>query len=298
MLINSDLHQLRSDWGESYYPIVPGHEIAGIVTAVGDDVGNFSVGDKVGVGCMVNSCLDCALCKDGKQQYCQNDCVWTYNSVDMFGDMDITYGGYSTHIVVREEFVVTIPDEIELPHAAPLLCAGITLYSPINKFCNSGEIMTVGIVGFGGLGHMGVKILKELGHKIVVISSSEKKKERAMAAGAESYFVVNSSTDLPSEAVGMCDVVLDTVSVNRDMSKYFKAVRNEGTYCILGLPPNPLEVEPFDLVAKRLNLTGSLIGGMEETEEMLNFCAHHNIRPDIEIISSDQVTQFNQSINW
>jgi uncharacterized zinc-type alcohol dehydrogenase-like protein len=286
-ICRSDLHSIQGDWGPPMYPLVPGHEIAGVVEEVGSDVTKFTVGQRVGVGCMVNSCLDCSACNNHMEQYCENGAVYTYNSLDKYEDSSPTYGGYSTHIVTRQEFVCSIPDNLEFSIAAPLLCAGITLYSPIKRYAGLEGGKTIGIVGLGGLGHMGIKILKALGHSVLVMSTSERKREKAMELGADHFVIVNDETEIDPEFCRTCEAVLDTASVHHDIRKYFKVLKYQGNYVCIGAPKVPFEVAFFNLLC--INLCSSLIGGIEETQEMLEFCSEHEIHPEIEIISGDQV---------
>jgi uncharacterized zinc-type alcohol dehydrogenase-like protein len=295
-ICRSDLHTIRSEWGPPIYPVVPGHEIAGIVEEVGSDVTKFTVGQRVGVGCMVNSCLECDACQNHEEQYCKGGCVWTYNSLDVYADNTPTYGGYSTHIVAREEFVCSIPDSLELNVAAPLLCAGITLYSPAKRYAGLEGGKTIGIVGLGGLGHMGIKILKALGHTVVVMSTSDRKREKAMELGADHFVIVNDEIEVSPEFYGMCDAVLDTAAAIHELPRYFKILKHRGSYVCIGAPEVPYKLHFFNLHG--VNLCSSLIGGLEETQEMLEFCAEHNILPDIQIISGDQVNNAMEELTW
>lgn len=285
-ICHSDIHQAREEWGGAIFPMVPGHEIAGIVTAVGSEVKKFKVGDRVGVGCMIDSCQTCENCEDDLEQYCLQGMTGTYNSYERDGKTP-TYGGYSNVIVVREEFVVGIPDALPLDKAAPLLCAGITLYSPL-KHWNAGPGKKVAILGLGGLGHMGVKIAAALGADVTVLSHSEGKREDAKRMGAH-HFVVTKDKKVFSELAGHFDLIVNTVSAELNMADYFGLLKRDGTLVVVGIPDRPLSIHPFPLIGMRRSYSGSVIGGIKETQEMLNFCAKHNIASDIELIAPEQV---------
>jgi uncharacterized zinc-type alcohol dehydrogenase-like protein len=284
-ICHSDIHTGRNEWGEAHFPLVPGHEIAGTVEAVGSDVTGFSVGDRVGVGCMVDSCRECENCKAGEEQYCLKGNIGTYNSVGRDGKW--TDGGYSTHIVVDQDFVLRIPEGIELDEAAPLLCAGITLYSPL-KHWGAGPGKKVAIVGMGGLGHMGVKIASALGADVTVLSSSLSKKDDGLRFGANEYYATKDESTFEKLA-GTFDLIINTVSAHLPMEKYLSLLRLNGTLVNVGAPAEPLEVPAFALIPMRRSWAGSMIGGIRETQEMLDFCAEHGIGAEIERIGGDQI---------
>jgi alcohol dehydrogenase (NADP+) len=287
-ICHSDIHTVRSEWGEPLYPVVPGHEIAGIVTAVGSEVTKYKVGDRVGVGCFVDSCRECDNCKAGLEQYCTGTgMVGTYNAV--LNDGEKTYGGYSGAIVVDENYVLRIPDSIPLDAAAPLLCAGITLYSPLRHW-NAGPDKEIAIIGLGGLGHMGVKLAKAMGAHVTVLSQSLKKMEDGLRLGADEYYAT-SDPDTFAKHAGRFDVILNTVSANLDMGAYLGLLAVDGTLVELGIPEKPMAVPAFPLANGRRSLSGSMIGGIAETQEMLDFCAEHDVRPEIEVIQPDYINE-------
>jgi len=283
---HSDLHFARNEWGFSQYPLVPGHEIVGVVEAVGSEVTKYQVGDRVGVGCMVNSCRTCASCQEGEEQYCESGMVGTYNGTDRDGT--ITYGGYSTHIVTDEDFVLRIPENLPLDAAAPLLCAGITTYSPLHHFGVKAG-MRVGIVGLGGLGHMGVKFAKAMGAHTSVLSHSPGKEADALALGADEFIVTRDPEALGAYANSF-DFLMNTVSAAHDLNLYLSLLKRDGRMVLVGLP-DPTPVAAFPLVIKRRSLSGSLIGGIRETQEMLDFCAQHGIVCDIERIGMQEINE-------
>lgn len=286
-ICHSDIHTVRDEWGGAQYPIVPGHEIAGVVTAVGSKVTKHKVGDRVGVGCMVDSCRTCAPCKQGLENFCSSGFVGTYNSPEKDGS-GMTQGGYSNAIVTTEDFVLKIPDSIPLDKAAPLLCAGITLYSPLMHW-KAGPGKKVGILGLGGLGHMGVKIAVALGADVTVLSHSDKKREDAKLFGAQN-FLNTKNVDVFTDNAEKFDLIINTVSsADLDMAAYFSLLKLDGTLVNVGAPEKPLSVNVFPLIMRRRNFAGSLIGGIKETQDMLNFCAKHNITPEIEVIEPAQV---------
>lgn len=288
-ICHSDIHTARQEWREIEYPFVPGHEIVGIVREVGPKVTKHKVGDKVGVGCLVNSCGECEYCKQGNEHYCINGSVGTYASYDKYGDGKLTQGGYSSHIVVTENFVLHIPDSLEMDKAAPLLCAGITTYSPLRHW-NTGPGIKVGVLGMGGLGHMAVKLAHAMGAEVTVLSHSDKKRDDSDAFGADHY--VNTSEDgALDDLKGSLDLIINTVSVPTETEKYLALLRPQGTMCTVGAPPEPLSVNAFALLGGRKSLSGSNIGGIRETQEMLDFCAEHNITPQIEKITADQIDE-------
>lgn len=286
-ICHSDIHDLRGEWGESSYPFVPGHEIAGIVAAVGSDVTKHAVGDRVGVGCMVDSCRECSNCERGEEQYCLPGNTPTYGGVGKDGTQ--TQGGYSTDIVVTEDFVLRIPDGIALDVAAPLLCAGVTTYSPLRHW-NAGPGSRVAVVGLGGLGHMAVKIAKALGAEVTVLSQSLRKKEDGLRLGADDYRAT-SDRETFRELAGRFDLILNTVSAEVNVNHFLRLLRTDGTLVNVGAPPEPLPVQAFSLILQRKSFAGSLIGSIRETQEMLDFCAEHGIGADIELIGADQINE-------
>lgn len=286
-ICHSDIHQARDEWGEGIYPMVPGHEIAGVVSAVGDQVSRYAVGDRVGVGCFVDSCRECENCLAGEEQYCLKGEVQTYNGRQYDGEP--TYGGYSTQIVVDENYVLRIPDGVELDVAAPLLCAGITLYSPLRHW-NAGPGKQVAIVGMGGLGHMGVKIAAAMGAEVTVLSRTLSKQEDGKRLGADHYFATEDESTF-SELAGRFDLTVNTVAAQIPVDAYLGLLKLDGTMVNVGVPEGPLSYHGFSLVASRRSLAGSKIGGIRETQEMLDFCAEHGLGADIETISCDQVDE-------
>ncbi len=286
-ICHSDIHTAHGEWGPVNYPLVPGHEIAGIVTDVGAKVTKYKVGDRVGVGCMVDSCGECENCRKGEEQFCMKGQVPTYAGVDKYGEP--TQGGYSTHIVVTEDFVLRIPDNIELDAAAPLLCAGITTYSPLNHW-QAGPGKKVAVIGLGGLGHMAVQIAHAMGAEVTVLSQTLKKKEDGLELGADNYYAT-SDPETFKKLAGYFDLIINTVSAKIDINAYFGLLSLEGTLVNVGAPPEPLEVNVHSLIGGRRSFAGSLIGGIRETQEMLEFCAEHNIAPKIEVISADQIDE-------
>ncbi len=279
---HTDIHFVQNDWGMTQYPVVPGHEIIGRVTAVGPEVSGFQVGDVVGVGCMVDSCRSCAACEAGLEQYCLEGSTLTYNGEDRH-DQSITYGGYSSRVVVSDRFVVNVPDKLDPSAAAPLLCAGITTYSPLRHYGVS-KGHKVGVVGMGGLGHMGVKFARALGAEVTLFTRSEAKVREARKQGAD-HVVVSTDESQMEAAAESLDFILDTVPVQHDLNPYLNCLKYDGTHIIVGLL-DPIEppVEAGALVFKRRVLAGSLIGGMPETQEVLDFCAEHGISCDVEML--------------
>jgi len=286
-ICHSDVHQARNEWGGSAYPMVPGHEIVGQVARVGAAVKSFRAGERVGVGCLVNSCGACVACKRGDEQYCSGGPVFTYNSPDRDGSR--TQGGYSTSVVVDEKFVLRVPESLSPAAAAPLLCAGITTYSPLRKW-KVGKGHRVAVVGLGGLGHMGVKLGAALGAEVTLISTSPKKKADAERLGATG-FLLSSDAQAMSAASGKFDFILDTVSAEHDINALLSTVALDGTMVLLGVPPTPPSIAAFALIDKRRSLAGSLIGGIRETQEMLDFCAAHKLGSDVEVIAAHQVNE-------
>jgi uncharacterized zinc-type alcohol dehydrogenase-like protein len=286
-ICHSDIHTVRGEWGPRQFPLAPGHEIVGIVSEVGSNVTKHKVGDRVGVGCMVNSCGECANCKAGEEQYCLNGMTETYGAVDRDGS--VTQGGYSTHVVVTEDFVLAIPDGLELDVAAPLLCAGITTYSPLHHW-GAGPGKKVAIVGLGGLGHMAVKIAHALGAEVTVLSQTLSKKDAGIALGAD-HFYATSDPETFAALAGKFDLILNTVSAVIDINAYLSLLALDGALVSVGAPPEPLAVNAFSLIGGRRTFAGSLIGGIRETQEMLNFCAEHKLGSEIELISADQINE-------
>ncbi|KRE91434.1 NAD(P)-dependent alcohol dehydrogenase [Arthrobacter sp. Soil764] len=286
-ICHSDIHTVRGDWGPQQYPLVPGHEIAGIVTEVGSEVTRHAVGDRVGVGCMVNSCMECVNCQKGEEQYCLKGNVGTYGAVDRDGT--ITQGGYSTHVVVTEDFVVTIPEGIELDVAAPLLCAGITTYSPLRHW-GAGPGKKVAVVGLGGLGHMAVKLAHAMGADVTVLSQSLKKQEDGLKLGADHYYATSDESTF-SDLAGSFDLIINTVSASIDISSYLGLLKLDGALVNVGAPAEPLPVNAFALIGGRRSFAGSMIGGIRETQEMLNFCAEHGLGAEIEVIPAEKINE-------
>jgi uncharacterized zinc-type alcohol dehydrogenase-like protein len=285
-ICHSDIHTVRGDWGAQVYPLTVGHEIAGVVTAVGSAVTKWAVGDRVGVGCMVNSCRECVNCRAGLEQYCENGNVGTYGIVDRDGT--VTQGGYSTHIVVDQDFVLRIPDAIDLAVAAPLLCAGITTYSPL-KHWNAAPGRKVAVVGMGGLGHLGVKLAVALGAEVTVLSQSLAKEADGRAFGAAHYYATSDPATFEN-LKNEFDLILNTVSAELDLEAYLKLLRLDGVLVNVGAPPEPLPIQVFALFGNRRSFAGSSIGGIRETQEMLDFCAEHGVVPETELIAADQIT--------
>ncbi|MBI2811446.1 MAG: NAD(P)-dependent alcohol dehydrogenase [Candidatus Melainabacteria bacterium] len=285
---HSDVHQVKDEWGGAIYPMVPGHEIAGIVEKVGEKVTKFKAGDRVGVGCMVDSCKECGSCADGDENYCEKGNIQTYNAMSLDGK-SINFGGYSERITVLERFVVRIPDNIPLENAAPLLCAGITTYSPLVHW-KAGPGKAVGVVGLGGLGHMGVKLAHALGADVTVISRSNNKKADAEKMGAKDY-ISTSEPGAVEKAQNRFDLIINTVSSAADMNAYMGMLKRDGVMCLVGAPSEDLPIKAFSLIPKRTTLSGSTIGGMRETQEMLDFCGKHGISSDIEIIPIQKINE-------
>jgi uncharacterized zinc-type alcohol dehydrogenase-like protein len=287
-ICHSDIHQARDEWGGATFPMVPGHEIAGVVTRVGPKVTKYKVGDHVGVGCFVDSCRTCSSCKQGLEQFCQEGMTGTYNSLERDGKTP-TYGGYSNHIVVNESYVLRIPANIPLDKAAPLLCAGITLYSPLRHW-NCGPGKKVAIIGLGGLGHMGVKIAHAMGAEVTVLSQSLKKQADGKKLGADHYYATSDESTFKKLARTF-DLIINTVSADLDWNAYLSLLKVDGTMVVVGIPEKPQPVHAFPLVMGRRSLAGSLIGGIAETQEMLDFCGKHNLGSDIEVIPISKVNE-------
>lgn len=290
-ICHSDIHTVRSEWGPASYPCVPGHEIIGRVAAVGVDVTRFKLGELVGVGCMVNSCQTCASCEAGLEQYCDAGPTWTYNSPDPdFPKTDAyTFGGYSRAIVVDERFVLRVPENLDPAAAAPLLCAGITTWSPLSHW-KVGVGHKVGIVGLGGLGHMAVKFAVALGAEVTLFTTSANKVEDGKRLGAHHVVISRDAEAMAAEA-NQFDFILDAVSAEHDINAYLALLKQDGHMVLVGLPEKPMSIGAFSLVAKRRSLAGSAIGGIQETQEMLDFCGKHNITSDIEVVHADQINE-------
>lgn len=279
---HSDLHTARNEWGNTVYPVVPGHEIIGRVTAIGNQVTRFKPGDIVGVGCLVDSCQRCSACAEGLEQYCENGFVGTYNGEEMHSG-GMTYGGYSNNIVVRDKFVLRIPDNLDPAGAAPLLCAGITTYSPLRQW-KVGPGQKVGIVGLGGLGHMGIKLAHAMGAHVVLFTTSPGKREDAKRLGADDVVVSKNADEMAAHSNSF-DFILNTVAAPHPLDPFFELLKRDGTMTLVGAPASPHpSPQVFNLIMKRRRLAGSLIGGIAETQEMLDFCGERGIVSDIEMI--------------
>jgi uncharacterized zinc-type alcohol dehydrogenase-like protein len=286
-ICHSDIHQVRDEWGGSIYPMVPGHEIVGHVTAVGASVTKFKKGDLAGVGVMVDSCRICENCKAEAQPYCIKGMVGTYNARDYKGEL--TFGGYSNNIVLDEKYAFTLSPKLNPAAVAPLLCAGITTYSPLRHW-KAGKGKKVGVVGLGGLGHMALKFAHSFGAHVVQFTTSESKVEDAKKLGADEVVITRDANALAKHA-GSFDFILDCVSAEHDINSYLNLLRLDGTLCSVGLPEQPLSIAPFAILANRRSLSGSMVGGMAETQEMLDYCAGHGIVSDIEMTSFDKLPE-------
>jgi uncharacterized zinc-type alcohol dehydrogenase-like protein len=286
-ICHSDIHTVNGDWGPQPFPVVPGHEIVGLVTEVGPEVTRHQVGDRVGVGCMVNSCGECVNCRNGDEQYCVKGNIGTYAATDVDGTT--TQGGYSTHVVVDADFVLHIPEGIDPAAAAPLLCAGITTYAPLKKW-NAGPGRQVAVVGLGGLGHMAVKIAHALGAEVTVLSQSLKKQEDGLRLGADHYYATEDPTTFEALA-NRFDLIVNTVSARIDLDAYLGLLAVDGTLVNVGAPPEPLSVNVFSLIGGRRSFAGSMIGGIAQTQEMLDFCAEHDIAAEVEVIAAGQINE-------
>ncbi|MHA5050238.1 NAD(P)-dependent alcohol dehydrogenase [Streptomyces sp. SD15] len=286
-ICHSDIHHARSEWGPTTYPVVPGHEIAGIVAQVGSEVTKYAAGDRVGVGCLVNSCRECAPCLRGEEQYCLQGSTLTYGSVDKDGT--VTQGGYSTHVVVTEDFVVGIPEGIGLDEAAPLLCAGITTYSPLRRW-GAGPGKKVAIVGLGGLGHMAVKLAHAMGAEVTVLSQSLKKMDDGLRLGADHYYATSDPATF-EQLAGTFDIIVNTVSAKLELDSYLSLLAVGGAMVNVGAPAEPLSLSVFSLIMQGRSYAGSLIGGIRETQEMLNFCAEHDIGAEVEVIPASKINE-------
>lgn len=286
-ICHSDIHTVRGDWGPQPFPVVPGHEIVGVVAEVGAEVTRHRVGVRVGVGCLVNACRECANCLRGEEQFCLNGSVGTYAATDRDGST--TQGGYATHVVVDAHFVLSVPEGLDPAAAAPLLCAGITTYSPLKRW-GAGPGTKVGVVGLGGLGHMAVKIAHAMGAEVTVLSQSLKKQEDAERLGADRYYATSDPTTF-EQLAGQLDLIVNTVSVSLDANAYLRLLAVDGAMVNVGAPPRPFSVAPMSLIYGRHAMAGSMIGGIAETQEMLDFCAEHGIGSEVEVIAADTVNE-------
>ncbi|MFE5699553.1 NAD(P)-dependent alcohol dehydrogenase [Rhodococcus koreensis] len=286
-ICHSDIHTANGDWGPQPFPVVPGHEIVGTVTETGADVTRHQIGDRVGVGCLVNSCGHCTHCQGGDEQYCENGMVPTYAGIDRDGTT--TQGGYSTHVVVDADYVLSVPQSLDPAAAAPLLCAGITTYAPLRRW-KTGPGKKVAIVGLGGLGHMAVKIAHALGADVTVLSQTLKKQEDGLRLGADAYHATSDPTTF-EQLTGRFDLIINTVSAGIDPNAYLGLLAVDGTLVNVGAPAEPLNLNVMSLISGRRNFAGSMIGGIALTQEMLDFCATHNIGSDIEVIPADKINQ-------
>ncbi|MHB8379293.1 MAG: NAD(P)-dependent alcohol dehydrogenase [Acidimicrobiales bacterium] len=287
-ICHSDIHQIDEDWGPSIFPMVPGHEIVGVVTDAGSEATNFKVGDRIGVGTFVDSCRECEYCGRGEQQYCVTSDTPTYNGYERDGTT-VTHGGYSRHFVVDEGYAVHVDDTLDLAGVAPLLCAGITLYSPLRHWGATTGVK-VGIIGLGGLGHMGVKFSAALGAETTVFSHSTNKEEDARRLGAADFVVTADPAQL-QKLSGRYDLIINTVSADLDLAPYLELLKVDGSLVLVGLPPHPYRLGAGALVSKRRSLAGSMAGGMKELQEMMDFCAEHAITSDVEIVSAAYIQQ-------
>ncbi|HSL13081.1 MAG TPA: NAD(P)-dependent alcohol dehydrogenase, partial [Nitrososphaeraceae archaeon] len=286
-ICHTDIHQVKNEWGRSNYPMVPGHEIVGNISQVGSQVTRFKIGDKVGVGCFVDSCRNCDACSKGLEQYC-NNVLTTYNGIEKDGKTP-TQGGYSNKIIVDEIYVLRMPDNLRPERAAPLLCAGITLYSPLMKW-KAGPGKKVAIIGLGGLGHIGVKIAHALGSEVTVLSHSLKKQQDAKKMGADNFYATSDPKTF-EKLEGYFDIMINTVSTDINLNQYLNLLKLDGTMVVVGVPEKDTQINAYSLISARRNLAGSLIGGISETQEMLNFCSKHNITCDIELIPIQKVNE-------
>jgi len=285
---HSDIHTAHNEWGGTVYPSVPGHEIVGKVTRVGTNVTKFKEGDTVGVGCFVDSCMHCSNCEQDLEQYCENGHTQTYNSLSQ-DKQYTTLGGYSSHIVVTQHFVLSVSDKLPLEKVAPLLCAGITTYSPLRHWgVKAGD--KVAVVGLGGLGHMAVKLAASMGAEVTMLSRSPKKEKDANELGAH-HFALTTNPDTMKELANSFNFIIDTVSAPHDYNEYLALLNTDGVMVLLGAPPEPTPVGAFPFIMGRRSLVGSLVGGIKETQEMLDYCAEHNITSDVEVINIDQINE-------
>ena len=285
-ICHSDIHQVRQEWGPAIFPMVPGHEIAGVVTAVGDSVTKFAIGDLIGVGVFIDSCRVCTSCMQGLQQYCVEGMTGTYNTLERDGT-SVAYGGYANNFIIDQDYAVHIPSNLPLAGVAPLLCAGITLYSPLRTW-GAGPGMKIGVMGLGGLGHMGVKFAHAVGAEVTVFSHSPDKESDAIEMGAD-HFVVTKDISLLKPLHKTFDLILNTVSADLDINSYLDLLTLDGTLVVIGLPGKPYSVKVGSLLNGRRRIAGSMIGGIPEIQEMLDFCGKHSIVSDVEVISADYV---------
>lgn len=279
---HSDIHQVRDEWGGSIFPMVPGHEIVGRISRIGAEVKNFKIGDLAGIGCFVDSCRECASCREGLEHYCEEGCTQTYNDRER-DKKTPTYGGYSSQIVTDERYTLHVSPKLPLQGVAPLLCAGITTWSPLRHW-NVGKGHRLGVLGLGGLGHMAVKLGASLGAEVTMLSGSPSKEKDAKRLGAQ-HFALTSDDDMMKKQKNYFDFIIDTVSAPHDLNSYLNLLKRDGTLILVGAPPKPLELHAFGLIPKRRRIAGSMIGGIRETQEMLDFCAGHNIVSDVEVIA-------------
>lgn len=291
-ICHSDIHNAHDDFGRGVFPMVPGHEITGIVTTIGSEVTTFKIGDRVGVGCFVDSCGECIFCLKGEEQFCKKGVVVVFNATGYDGEL--TYGGYSQHIVVKEQFVLHIPDQLALDIASPLLCAGITTYSPL-KHWGVKEGKKVAVLGMGGLGHLAVQFAYKMGAEVTVLSHSANKKDESYAFGADHYYLTTDPATF-QELAGQFDLIINTVSANIDVDAFLSILNVDGALVNLGLPNQPDQYNVFSLFAGRRSISASNVGGIKETQEMLDFSAQHNIVPMIEVIDASQVDQAYQRV--
>ncbi|NDC37810.1 MAG: NAD(P)-dependent alcohol dehydrogenase, partial [Proteobacteria bacterium] len=285
---HSDIHQARDEWGGSVYPMVPGHEIVGRVVQVGSKVSTFKVGDLAGVGCFVDSCRTCPSCQEGNQHYCENHVSFTYNGTEQ-DKKTPTFGGYSSAIVLDERYALKVPQNLNLSAVAPLLCAGITTYSPLRHW-KVGKGHKLGVIGLGGLGHMGVKFGAAFGAEVTVLSTSPSKASDAKRLGAHQFVVSKDEAEMQKLA-GKFDFLLDTVSATHDLNLYLNLLKRDGTLILVGVPTQPLAVMPFSIIPRRRSVAGSMIGGIRETQEMLDFCGKHEIVSDVEVIPMQKINE-------
>ena len=288
-ICHSDLHQIKNDFGMTAYPIVPGHEIVGRVTRVGEEVTTFKVGDHAAVGCIVDSCGQCPHCETSHEQFCEEGVTFSFNSPDKYLEGKMTYGGFSEKLVTEDKYVLHMPDGVDLAASAPLLCAGITVYSPL-KHWKAGPGKKVGILGIGGLGHVAIRIAKAMGAHVTVFTTTPAKVEDAERLGADAA-VLSTDAEQMAACAGSMDMILDTVSAKHDVNSYLNLLKVDGSVVLVGLPPEPLEIGAFSVVMGRRNFSGSNIGGIAETQEMLDFCAEHNITADIELIKMQDINE-------
>lgn len=286
-ICHSDIHQAREEWGKAQFPMVPGHEIVGRVSEVGSAVTSFKVGDIAGIGCYVDSCGECEYCVIGESHWCLKSPVWTYNSAEYSGEP--TYGGYSQSIVVKADHAVRVPENLDRAGVAPLLCAGITTYSPL-KHWGAGPGKKVGVIGLGGLGHMAVKLALALGAEVTVLSHSENKRDDALTMGANN-FVNSSDRNSLRELKNTFDLIINTVSADLDLAIYLETLRMHGSLVVVGIPEKPYAISPNNLLGRQRSLAGSSIGSIKETQEMLDFCGQHNITSDVEVIAADYINE-------